>query len=189
MNHYPCFANPGNPVDIMAALFARNAHGTQKREYTGEPYIIHPAEVAMIVATVPHTEAMLAASWLHDVAEDTGVTIGEIADRFGEEIAWLVDDLTDVSRPEDGNRAARKAIDLAHTAKACPQAKTIKLADLISNTAHIVDNDPGFARVYLPEKAALLEVLKEGDRVLWARAKEMVDAGMAKLGIQILEAA
>jgi hypothetical protein len=80
--------------------------------------------------------------------------------------------LTDVSRPEDGNRAARKAIDLAHTAKASPAAKTIKLADLIDNTRSIVERDPDFAKVYLQEKARLLEVLQEGDPTLMAMARE-----------------
>jgi hypothetical protein len=86
----------------------------------------------------------------------------------------LLPALTDVSRSADGNRKARKALDRAHTAKASPAAKTIKLADLIDNTKSIVEHDPEFARVYLAEKAALLEVLKEGDQVLWAMASNLV---------------
>ena len=46
-------------------------------------------------------------------------------------MAYLVDCLTDVSKPSDGNRAVRKEIDRQHLAKASPKAKTIKLADLI----------------------------------------------------------
>jgi hypothetical protein len=87
----------------------------------------------------------------------------------------LVEQLTDVSRPEDGNRAKRKAIDRAHTAKASPEAKTIKLADLIDNTRSIVELDPGFAKIYLVEKVLLLEVLQEGDAGLWEMARRMTD--------------
>jgi hypothetical protein len=89
--------------------------------------------------------------------------------------------LTDVSAAADGNRAVRKAIDLAHTAKACADAKTIKLADLLSNTASIVEHDPGFARVYLKEKSAMLAVMTDGDATLLARAKATLSAGLARL--------
>lgn len=83
----------------------------------------------------------------------------------------MVDMLTDVSRPEDGNRAARKKLDREHLAKATPEVKTIKLADLIHNTESIVAHDPKFAEVYLEEKRALLSVLKDcTSPILWAKA-------------------
>ena len=53
---------------------------------------------------------------------------------------------------------------------ATPEAKTIKLADLIDNTKSIVEHDPRFAKVYLEEKRLLLEVLKDGDETLWQQA-------------------
>jgi len=163
-----------------ALKFAIKAHGDQKRKYTGEPYINHPIEVAgLIVQCVPdHTADMVNAALLHDVVEDTEHSIQEIEVLFGQIVASLVSDLTDVSKPVDGNRAARKAIDLEHTAKASPQAKTIKLADLISNTSTIVQHDKQFARVYLREKAELLEVLREGNSTLWNRAKRMLEEGL-----------
>jgi (p)ppGpp synthase/HD superfamily hydrolase len=166
-----------------ARAFAIEAHSAinHKRKYTGDDYIVHPREVAAIVATVPHTDEMLAAAWLHDTVEDTGVAIETIRAEFGPIVAMYVADLTDVSTPDLGNRAVRKAIDLAHTAEACADAKTIKLADLLSNTASIVEHDPGFARVYLKEKAAMLEVMTEGDATLLARAKATLSAGLAKL--------
>jgi (p)ppGpp synthase/HD superfamily hydrolase len=95
---------------------------------------------------------------------------------FGKQVAALVADLTDVSRFEDGNRQARKCIDREHTAKASPDAKTIKLADLIDNTRSIVAHDPDFAKVYLGEKRQLLKVLREGDPVLWKLAFDLVEA-------------
>lgn len=163
-------------IVIKARTFALAAHSAvaQLRKYTNEPYIVHPQEVARIVGTVPHSYEMLAAAWLHDVVEDTGVTIEVIRAEFGEQVAELVGWLTDVSRPEQGNRATRKAIDRAHTAMAPKDAQTIKLADLISNCSSILEYDPEFAKTYLEEKRLLLEVLSKGDRELWQQANSIV---------------
>jgi (p)ppGpp synthase/HD superfamily hydrolase len=154
---------------------AAHAAVGQKRKYTFEPYIVHPAEVAKIVAGVPGaTPDMVAAAWLHDVVEDTGCTFTDIHMGFGIDIATLVQWLTDVSKPEDGNRAARKAIDRAHSAQAPAEAQTIKLADLISNSRSIVQHDPEFAKVYLEEKRLLLEVMTKGDPTLMAEARKYI---------------
>ena len=172
-------------TDIVARAdaFAAKAHSAinHKRKYTGDDYIVHPREVAAIVASVPHTPEMLAAALLHDTVEDTGVSIETIRAEFGPIVADLVADLTDISTPELGNRAVRKALDLTHTAHASPSAKTIKLADLLSNTVSIVAHDKSFAKVYLEEKAAMLEVMTDGDATLLARAKATLAAGLAKL--------
>ncbi|MER9768899.1 HD domain-containing protein [Mesorhizobium sp. M0189] len=161
-------------VDLVsrALAFATAAHASvdQRRKYSNESYIVHPIAVAEIVRTVPHTPEMIAAAFLHDTVEDCGIKIDDIDAEFGVQVAELVGWLTDVSVPADGNRAARKAIDLAHTAKAPPPAKTIKLADLIDNTLTIKERDPDFWRVYRHEKLRLLDVLREGDATLWARA-------------------
>jgi len=159
-----------------ARIFATAAHGAidQRRKYTGEPYIVHPMAVAKIVASVEHTAGMLAAAILHDVVEDTAVTLRDINEIFGRKVASLVGWLTDVSKPNDGNRSDRKAIDRDHIAKAPAEAQTIKLADLIDNTASIVRYDPGFAKVYLEEKRLLLEVLERGDPKLVCDAKEQL---------------
>ena len=159
-----------------ARVFATAAHAAvgQLRKYTFEPYIVHPREVAGIVESAGGTPEMIAAAWLHDVVEDTGVTIETIREEFGSEVAELVGWLTDVSRPEQGNRAHRKAIDRAHTAAAPGAAQTVKLADLISNTRSIMAHDPEFARVYLAEKRALLEVMTKADPTLMARAREQI---------------
>lgn len=164
-------------MEIKARQFAEAAHDSigQRRKYTGEPYINHPAAVVELVRSVPHTSEMLAAAWLHDVVEDTPVGLVSIIIEFGVEVALLVDHLTDVSQSSHGNRSARKAKDLAHTAKASPAAKTIKLADLIDNSRSIMAHDPDFAVVYMAEKALLLEVLREGDATLWVMASGMVN--------------
>ena len=154
--------------------FATMAHGDQKRKYTGEPYIVHPIAVSEIVKTVPHTDEMIAAALLHDVVEDTPFTIDDINDRFGNKVAELVSWLTDVSRPEDGNRKTRKSLDREHIVEAPAEAQTIKLADLIHNTASIEKHDPSFYKVYKQEKIALLDVLTKGDRSLMHIAQQQI---------------
>jgi len=161
-------------METKAKHFAMGYHAGQVRKYTGAPYINHPAAVVELVRSVKHTEAMICAAWLHDVVEDTVGTLMDVFNLFGEEVARLVSDLTDISKPTDGNRAARKAMDLLHTSRACPRAKTIKLADLIDNARSIVEHDPGLAKVYLREKARLLHVLRDGDPVLWNMAFDLI---------------
>ena len=150
------------------------AHGDQKRKYTNDPYIVHPIAVAELVKTVPHTDEMVAAALLHDVVEDTPVTIEDIENKFGSKVAELVGWLTDVSRPEDGNRKTRKAIDRDHSARAPADAQTIKVADLIHNTQSIEKHDPHFYKVYKEEKIKLLSVLTEADQTLVRIAQQQV---------------
>jgi len=163
-------------MELRATDFSTRHHAAvgQKRKYTGDDYISHPLAVAELVRSVRHTEVMLCAAVLHDVVEDTEATLDDVERIFGHEVACLVEMLTDVSKKSDGNRSARKAIDRGHTAKASADAKTIKLADLIDNTRSIVEHDAKFAKVYLAEKALLLDVLRDGDETLWEQANEIV---------------
>lgn len=164
-----------------ARLFAERAHAAvgQVRKYTNAPYIVHPIEVAEIVKSVPHTDAMIAAAYLHDVLEDTKVTEQELRAEFGDEITDLVVCLTDVSTPAHGARAVRKALDRAHISLAPAEAQTVKIADLLSNTKTIVKFDPEFAKIYLREKLATLDVLTSGNAELRARAYEECRKGLA----------
>jgi (p)ppGpp synthase/HD superfamily hydrolase len=165
-------------MEEKAYAFAMAAHEAvgQKRKYTGEPYIVHPLEVASIVKSVPGaTDEMVAAAYLHDVVEDTQVPIEVILHVFGPVVADYVHQLTDPPKVEGGpNRKARKALDAQRLADAPAEVQTIKLADLISNTSTIVRFDPSFAKVYLEEKRLLLEVMTKGDPELHARASRIV---------------
>lgn len=159
--------------DIHLAMgFAVCAHRKQTRKYTGEPYHNHVLNVAKILTAYGATRDVIVAGLLHDVLEDTDVTADEMRAIFGDDVTNLVLEVTDVSRPSDGNRATRKRIDLEHLAKSSPEGATIKLADLIHNTGDIVAGDAKFAAVYLDEKAALLDVLKHGNKHLWRDAVE-----------------
>lgn len=159
-----------------ADLFASAAHAAvgQKRKYTGEDYIVHPREVHDIVCTVTHSIAMRMAALLHDVLEDTKVTYGLLHETFGLEVADMVLWLTDVSKPEDGNRSTRKAIDRQHLSAAPGDVQTIKAADLIANTRSILAYDKGFAVTYLDEKRQLLDVMVRADPILVTRARAQI---------------
>lgn len=171
-----------------AEVFARAAHGAvgQVRKYNGEAYVNHCAEVASILvrfAEWPVSDEQVAAAWLHDTVEDTKITLDDIRNCFGADVEILVEALTDVSRPEDGNRRARKQKDLEHTAAGPVAAKSVKLADLISNGLNIVQWDPNFGRVYLREKERILAVCQDADPGLIREANRVLDEGLAKLGM------
>lgn len=160
--------------DAMA--FAIEAHKDHRRKYTGGPYREHLAEVAGIVAAVAPPDmrnVMVACSWLHDSIEDVGATHDQLQDRFGAVVADAVVMLSDT---ETGNRAQRKAAARERLAKAIGWVQTIKVADLISNTASIVERDPKFAVTYLAEARALLDVLTKADPRLIEIARAQIDA-------------
>ncbi len=159
-----------------ARAFAHQAHNAiqQRRKYTGDLYTVHVDAVAELVASVTDDANMIAAGYLHDTVEDTPTTFEDIAEHFNADVAYLVVYLTDISKPKDGNRATRKAIDRAHIAKGDSRVHTIKLADLIDNTDSITEHDPAFAAVYMEEKRQLVDVLQDGHPVLLKRANDIV---------------
>ena len=167
--------------------YAINAHAriNQLRKYTFQPYDVHLKGVADLVAMVTDDEETIAAAWLHDTVEDTPATFEDIEREFGHGVKSLVMELTDISRPGDGNRALRKEIDLDHTAMASARAKTVKLADLIDNCVDICRNDPKFGPVYLREMVDLLDVLHEGNQRLYRKALKTVATASRSLGIAV----
>ena len=177
----------------QASAFAIAAHSAigQRRKYTEEPYWHHCREVARLIwrNSRPSTnndedvilDKIVAAAWLHDTVEDTKVTLADIGFVFGSEVQSLVEMVTDISKPEDGNRETRKRLDREHLAEASPHGKTIKLADLIDNTKSIATYDPDFAVQYLKEKELLLPLLREGDENLYRMAEESLRWGQEQL--------
>lgn len=167
-----------------ARVFATAAHAAvgQKRKYTGEDYIVHPIEVMELVKTSRGaTDEMLAAALLHDTLEDTDVTYALLHQEFGLAVADLVLWLSDVSKPEDGNRSTRKMLDRQHIASAPAAAQTVKVADLLANTRSILAHDKSFAKVYLEEKRLLMEVLTKADTDLRSLALSRLDEGLREL--------
>lgn len=176
-----------SPIDFTnsalvhdAYVVADKAHEGAVRDYTGESYITHPVEVARILSTVPHTNAMLAAAILHDVLEDTDYTEVQMRERFGSEVTDLVKMVTKVSTKDDGPRWRRVEIDMAHLAQASPAGQSIKLADIICNCRTIADHDPRRALGYLNEKLTALQILTQGHPELWQMALDTVLQGLRR---------
>lgn len=154
-----------NPIITKAEQFAYQKHLGQRRKYTDEPYISHCRTVAQLVAGETPDPEVVAAAFLHDTLEDTNTSVEELREVFGPKIATLVLEVTDMYTPElypSKNRAARKKLECERIKHISPEAKLIKLCDLMDNTSSIVRHDPNFAVVYLREKADMLEAMGYG---------------------------
>ena len=152
---------------LSAEAFAMKAHINQVRKYTGEPYFFHCQNVASRVARLPIcNKYMVAAAYLHDTIEDTDCTYLELERAFGARVANLVRELTDqyskALYPEM-NRKKRKELEAVRLGNISDEAKLIKWCDLMDNTSSIVKHDPGFASIYLKEKAHVLSEMKVED--------------------------
>jgi GTP pyrophosphokinase len=102
---------PGVTSELAAAAlrFARRVHLGQHRKQTGEQFVEHPIAVARLLMDSGHDGPMISAAYLHDVVEKTDVELDEIRERFGPEVASLVDCLSE--DPEiDGYGARKRAL-------------------------------------------------------------------------------
>ena len=119
-----------------AIIFAVHAHAGTERRGKGYPYIVHPMEAMEIVATMTADQELLAAAALHDTVEDTEVTVEQLRVEFGERIASLVADESDVmpeGMTEEASWHQRKQAAIDRLAKASHDAKMVALGDKLSN--------------------------------------------------------
>ncbi len=128
---------PKADLDVIreAYLFAESAHAGQTRA-SGEPYVNHSIAVAATLVDLRLDPVTVAAALLHDVAEDTGVTLDDVRDRFGAEIASLVDGVTKLGKIEWMSREERQAESLRKMFLAMAsdiRIVLIKLADRLHN--------------------------------------------------------
>lgn len=91
--------------------FANKAHINQKRD-SGDDYITHPAWIAKVALQLHIGEEAVLAALLHDCVEDTNVTIDQIANEFGDEVALLVSGLTEVAKKTKGIEIDQPNIEL-----------------------------------------------------------------------------
>ncbi len=82
-----------------AYQFAKKAHANQKRA-SGQPYIVHPTQVAGTLANLGLDPDTIAAGFLHDTVEDTDVTNDELKEKFGKDVAFIVDGVTKLNKYE-----------------------------------------------------------------------------------------
>lgn len=129
----------GNAYDMekieSAYRFAEESHGDQRR-VSGIPYILHPTSVACIVAELGLDEESICASLLHDVVEDTKVSLGEIRRMFGGDVAKLIDGVTKISKIPYSTREEQQAENIRKMLIAMAddiRVIIIKLADRLHN--------------------------------------------------------
>ena len=120
---------------LRAYAYAERAHSAQKR-VSGEPYFIHPCEVAKILIDLGMNEATIAAALLHDVIEDTDATEEDIKREFGEEVLNLVSGVTKLDKIEFKSQAEADAENFRKIFVAMAKdirVIIIKLADRLHN--------------------------------------------------------
>jgi GTP diphosphokinase / guanosine-3',5'-bis(diphosphate) 3'-diphosphatase len=125
-----------DPTPLVDAFqLARQLHDGQMRQ-SGEPYLIHPIEVAHILADMNMDLTCLVTGLLHDVAEDTNTTIEEIRKRFGDDVAGCVDGVTKLAKLKFYSREERQAESVRKMLLAMVKdirVVLVKLADRLHN--------------------------------------------------------
>ncbi len=128
---------PADDLNIVrdAWQFCMQQHEGQKRA-SGEPYIIHPLEVGQVLAEMKMDSTAIAAGLLHDAVEDTDVTSPEIARRFGEQVAHIVEGVTKLDKIKFANKEDHQAENIRKMLLAMVtdiRVVLIKMADRLHN--------------------------------------------------------
>ena len=128
---------PNDDLELVkkAYEFSLEHHQGQVRA-SGEPYLVHPLEVAMVLAEMRLDTTAIAAGLLHDMVEDTKVTVDEIKTRFGEQVAHIVEGVTKISKLEFASREEAQAESVRKMVLAMVddiRVVLIKLADRLHN--------------------------------------------------------
>ena len=143
--------------------FAIEAHGDQP--YGDKPYVEHLSAVVRTLEDFDAGVSCLVAAWLHDVVEDTAVTIEQVRSEFGEEVANLV---WAVTGEGNGDRSAHAA-SICKKVAALPDAAVVKLADRIANIEACEPGDKHFLR-YSREHAEFEKAIKPHvSQPMWQR--------------------
>ncbi len=126
-----------------AKRFALRAHeGLFRENAAREPYSVHIEEVADLVMKAGGNPEEVAAAWLHDVVEDTGITLDQLRTEFGEVVAEIVHGLTDPPEFEGMPTLDRKMLQAKRVATESDSVKLVKIADQTSNTRSVAVDPP-----------------------------------------------
>src|SRR5215469_1078856 len=130
-------ARPNDDLSIIRKAYelSERYHAGQLRA-SGEPYLMHPIEVALVLAEMKMDPQAIAAGLLHDSVEDTSITIEEIEKQFGEQVAHIVEGVTKISKIEHASREERQAENVRKMLLAMVddiRVILIKLADRLHN--------------------------------------------------------
>src|SRR5579875_1507406 len=128
---------PNDDLDIIrrAWHFCLEHHNGQLRA-SGEPYVLHPLEVALVLAEMKLDSTAIAAGLLHDAVEDTPVTPPDIVAKFGDQVAHIVEGVTKIDKIQFANREDRQAENVRKMLLAMVsdvRVVLIKLADRLHN--------------------------------------------------------
>jgi HD domain len=126
----PDFVLTSDPLSL-AFFVARSAHAGQTRGGHGRPYLDHPIQVAETLDELDYPEPTIVAGLLHDVVEDSGLTVGDVVESFGVDVGELVAALTE--DPSISDWEQRKAALRKEVSKAGSQAAAIYAADKLAN--------------------------------------------------------
>jgi guanosine-3',5'-bis(diphosphate) 3'-pyrophosphohydrolase len=128
---------PNDDLELIrkAYEFSQKHHAGQSRA-SGEPYLIHPLEVALVLAEMKMDPVAISAGLLHDSVEDTSVTVVDIRKEFGEQVAHIVEGVTKISAIDFATREEQQAENLRKMMLAMVddiRVVLIKLADRLHN--------------------------------------------------------
>jgi GTP pyrophosphokinase len=121
-----------------ALAFASSQHLGQERKGSGAPYVTHVIGVASLVGEYGGDEDQAIAALCHDLMEDCGVTRGELAARYGDRVARIVEACSDATTKPKPPWRERKERHLAHTRGAPADVKLVAAADKLHNAQTIV---------------------------------------------------
>jgi GTP diphosphokinase / guanosine-3',5'-bis(diphosphate) 3'-diphosphatase len=129
--------HPKSPTTRISQAFemSAEAHKEQRRK-SGEPYITHPIAVALVLAELGMDDVTLAGALLHDAVEDTGVTLDDLNEKFGPDVAAIVDGVTKLERIHFESKEAQQAATMRKMLVAMAKdlrVLVIKLADRLHN--------------------------------------------------------
>ncbi len=127
-------------IVAKARIFAKKVHRGQLDD-TGKPYIVHPEQVAQILGLITSDDNVVAAGWLHDTAEDCGVTHEELVKEFNQDVADLVFEVT--------HEGKKDSIGYYFPRLHSQRGIIIKLADRLSNVSRMQGWDEKRRQAYL----------------------------------------